>query len=168
MQRMKALWRKMPEAEQDYWREQLSSSRTSAELRAEIRNRYQIQFNGDCRISQLRCWIADQDWRDAEAEHMREDEDRFLKEFGTDNLDLVREKVLKRSYARTTAARDIELALATVRHDVSAKRVTIDERKLALLEKKAAAIDQARATIASMELTEEQKQQRMRELFGII
>jgi hypothetical protein len=168
MQRMKALWKTLPESEQDYWRQQLSSSRLLSELRTEIRQKYQINFSGDCKVSHLRTWIAEQDERDAEAEHMLEDQDRLIKEFGTDNLDLVREKVLKLSYARTTSKKDIQLALATVRHDVSAKRVLIEERKLILLEKKSATADAAREALASMELTEEQKQQRIRELFGII
>jgi len=50
---------------------------------------------------------------------------------------------------------------------MEADHLELDKRRIALLEKKAAQADQAKGILESVELSEEQKANRMRELFGI-
>ena len=129
MQRMKDLWKKMLEDEQDYWRKALSSSKRLTDLRAEIAQKYEIIFTSEEQVSRLRRWVADQDERVVRAARMQENE-RQLKEQHPDwTLDQLRKEVLKMAYFETLAFADFKLGLSTARVDISDKSLQLQWEK---------------------------------------
>jgi len=74
--------------------------------------------------------------------------------------------VLTKAYQRALAKGDFALGLATVKQDLNAQKVGLDERKLDLLEKKAAQADSAKEVVAS-KMTPEQKEAEYRRIFGM-
>ena len=167
MQQLKAVWSRLPEATQDYWREQFSSSRTQADIRSEIAKKLSVKLAADGKLTKFRAWLEDQDKRAAQAERMEENEQRITAAHPDWDLNRVREEVIRASYFETLASGDHELGLKTVVQDLNVKKVNLDERRIALLEKKAAAFDEAEGVLKNKQLTEEQRAQRMREVFGI-
>ena len=145
---LKTLWRTMSEEARDYWRERFVSSELSqAEIRRELFAKLKINLKYDSKLNAFRDWELEQRKLDIEAERQSEDERRFTEEFGADNLELVREKVLKKSYARAIAAGDFSEARKTIVQDVNLEKVSLDKRRVALLEQKAAAYDRAQAAL---------------------
>ena len=166
--KFKVLWRdSLAEPIKDYWREQFISPRTQAELRSEIARNFKLKLTQDKQLNAFRAWLEDQDVRDAQAERMAENERRIKTAHPDWTLDQVRENVLKESYYEVLATGNHELGLRTVAADMKSKSATLDERKLVLLEKKAAAFDAAKGVMADQALSDEQKRQRMLELFGM-
>lgn len=145
MQQLKEVWKRLPEAAQDYWREQFSSSRKQSDLRTEILTKFKIKLSTDGKLTLFRAWLKDQDKRDAQAERMKENERRLVEEHPDWTLDQVREEVLKQSYFEALATGDHKLGLQTVDRDLSAKKVAVDREKLELLKTKAAQLDQIKA-----------------------
>lgn len=146
-QQLKAVWLRLPEATQDYWREQFASSRTQADIRAEIARKLNVKLGADGKLTKFRAWLEDQDARAAQAERMEENEQRIKDAHPDWNLDRVREEVIRASYFETLASGNHSLGLKTVVQDLNVKKVNLDERRIALLEKKAAAYDRAQATL---------------------
>lgn len=72
--RLKEKWRTLQKSEQDYWRAQFTSSRTSKSIRSEMGSRLGVMLFHDVQLTHFRKWVADQDTREAEAERMRADE----------------------------------------------------------------------------------------------
>lgn len=174
MTRLKELWRRWAATpgggdSQAYWRERFVSSEVSqAEIRREIFAKLKINLKFDSKLTAFRDWVARQDALDAEAEAMQDDEQRLQAEFGAEwTLDRIREEVLRRSYARALATGDFTSGRKTIVQDLNVKKVMLDERKVALLEKKAAAFDTAKGVMQNKELSDSEKQARMHELFGL-
>lgn len=117
MTRLKQLWPRLNEDSKDHWREQLDSNRSLDSIREEINTSLGLQLQYKIQLSRFRQWLADQDDREREEERMRDDERRFTKQFANASLDEIREKVLRRSYARTIGRGDFELGLRTLRLD---------------------------------------------------
>ena len=117
MQQLKAVWLRLPETTQDYWREQFSSARTQSDLRAEIAKKLSVKLPSDSRLSKFRAWLDDQDMRDEQAERMEENTRRIQTEHPDWTLDQVREEVLRQSYFETLASGNFNLGLKTVRAD---------------------------------------------------
>lgn len=167
LQKLKAAWLRLPEATQDYWREQFSSSRKQSDLRMELAKKLAVKLPSDSKLTKFRAWLDEQDKRDAEATRQEEDQQQLLKEFGQEwTLDQIREEVLRRSYARALATGDFAAGRKTIVQDLNVKKVALDERKLAILEKKAAAYDALKNVATDKKLTAEEREQRMLELFG--
>jgi hypothetical protein len=101
--------------------------------------------------------------QDLEAERQVEDERRITAEFGDWDLDRVREEVLKRSYARALTTGDFDAGRKTIKQDLDVQKTSMDERKLVLLEQKAAQADAAKEVIKS-KLTPEEQRRRLKEI----
>jgi len=65
------------------------------------------------------------------------------------------------------ASLDLKERTARTKAGFEERKLSLSDRKVALLEKKAAQADQAKGILENKELTEEQKRNRMREVFGI-
>ena len=126
---LKAVWLRLPEATQDYWREQFCSSRKQSDLRAEIAKKLSVKLPADSKLTYFRDWLDDQDARDKQAERMAENERRIKSEHPDWTLDQVREETLKQSYFEALATGDFKMGLKTVTADVKAKSVTLDQEK---------------------------------------
>jgi len=148
--RFKELWKseKFSDDARSYWREEFVSKRTQADLRGELLRKLKIHFRRDDQLTAFRSWLDDQDRRDKQAERMVENERRIRADHPDWTLDQVRDEVLKQSYFETLAAGNFKLGLATIREDVRVKKISIEHRKLVLLEKKAAAYDRAQEVLS--------------------
>jgi hypothetical protein len=147
--RLKALWRTLAEDARSYWQELFVAPEcTQAQIREKIFARLKINLRFDKQLNQFRDWELEQRALDLEEERQEEDKRRYDAEFGADNIDLVREKILKKSYARATAQGDFASVRKTVVQDLNIEKMNLDKRKLALLEQKAAAYDRAQAALA--------------------
>jgi len=162
--KLKAIWRTMSEEARDYWRERFVCSELSqAEIRRELFAKLKINLKYDSKLNAFRDWELAQRALDLEAERQAEDARRFTEEFGADNMELVREKVLKKSYARAIASGDFSEARKTIVQDVNLEKISLDKRKVVLLEKKAAAFDQAKEVVEST-LTPEEQRAKLKEI----
>ncbi len=136
LQQLKAVWLRLPEPTQDYWREQFSSSRKQSDLRAEIAKKLSVHLPSDSRLSKFRAWLDDQDLRDEQAERMQENTRRIQAEHPNWTLDQVREEVLRQSYFETLASGDFKLGLKTVAADQNERsgkfKASLETEKLKL------------------------------------
>lgn len=147
LSKLKELWPKLAESVQGYWQEQFYSKRTQADIRKEMKAKLKIDLQWDDQLTRFRQWLFKQQERDDQAERMQENERRLKEQHPEWSLDQVREEVLRQSYFETLASGNFKLGLATVKQDLNAQKVSIDKRKLALLEKKAEAYDRAQAAL---------------------
>ena len=83
-----------------------------------------------------------------EAEQAAEEEHQIYSQHPDWTKDQVREELIKRFYNRALATGNADLGLRTIVQDLNVQKVELDSRKLALLEKKAAAYDRAQAALA--------------------
>ena len=142
MTKLKLLWRNsLPEAEQDYWREQLESTRTQEELRQQLLNKYGIQLLHDRQIRRFRDWVEEEDWREQEAEKVESDRAE-LEAQGLAGEQL-RAELVRRMTERALARGDYKLGEAAVNLDLKAERLDIAERRLALQVRRAERFDKA-------------------------
>ena len=155
--RLKALWRGLSDDARAYWQELFVSDATQAQIRKELAAKLKINLRFDKQLTAFRQWEAAQQELDLKAERMEEDARRLKEEFGDWTLEQIREEVLRRSYAQAIAEGDFSAGRKTIVQDLNVKKVSLDERKLVLLEKKAAAFDQAKEVIESQLSPEEQK-----------
>jgi hypothetical protein len=163
--RFKRLWLEPSfESSREFWREQFSSEQKQAEIRALLKKRVSINLQWNRQLTEFTQWLERQDQLEQEESAKLQDQAEIEKKFGADwTLDQVREEVLRRSYARAIATGDFASGRKTIVQDLNVKKVALDERKLALLEKKAAAFDQAKEVIESKLSPEEQKK-RLKEI----
>lgn len=143
--KLKVLWRdSLSEDARAYWQQQFASGEvTQAQIRAEMLSKLKINLRFDKQLTGFREWEMEQRQLDLEAERQEEDERRALADNPDWTLDQAREAVLAKAYRRAAAKGDFKLGLMTVDRDLSAKKISLDSRKLVLLEKKAAAYDRA-------------------------
>lgn len=128
--KFKLLWRdSLPPSAREYWRDQFASTRTQADLRAEIFAKLRINLKRDNQLTSFRDWLADQDLRDRQAERMEENERRIRDAHPGWSLDQVREEVLKQSYYEASATGDWKLGLKTVDKDLKAKAQATEEER---------------------------------------
>jgi hypothetical protein len=162
--KLKTLWRTLAEDARSFWQELFVSPEcTQAQVREKLFARLKINLRFDKQLNAFRDWELEQRRLDLEEERQQEDERRLMEEFGTDQMDVVREKVLKKSYARALTDGDWSGARKTVVQDLNIQKLSLDSRKLALLEKKAAAFDAAKDVIESKLSPDEQKK-RLKEI----
>jgi len=129
MQQLKAVWRRLPEATQDYWREQFSSSRTQADIRSEIAKKRSVKLSADGKLTKFRAWLEDQDLREAQAERMEENEQRIKTAHPEWTLDQVRDEVLKQAYYETLASGNFKLGMAARKSDLVEQALKFDKEK---------------------------------------
>ena len=165
--KLKKLWPTLHESVQEYWREQFSSQRSQVDLRSELLKKLNVNLRFDVQLTRFRAWLDDQDKRDRQAERAEENQRRLIAEHPDWTLERVREEVLKQSYFETLASGDFKLGLKTVKAHQNQEVIGMDERRLKLMEKKAAAFDEAKGILGNKELSEEEKKTRMQQLFGI-
>lgn len=146
--RLKAIWRGLSDDARSFWQELFASSETQAEIRRQLFAKLKINLRRDNQLTMFRDWESDQRLRDLQAERMRENEGRIKAQHPEWGLDQVRDEVLRQSYFETLASGDFKLGLKTVTQDLNVKRTNLEERRIALLEKKAAAYDRAQAALA--------------------
>ena len=164
LDKLKAVWRRLPDDARSYWLEQFESQRTQADLRKEIQAKFKIVLARDNQLTRFRQFVDRQQALDAEAWRAKQDEAELIKQYGDDwTLDQIREEVLKKSYARALATGDFDAGRKTIVQDLNVKKVSLDERKLKLLEKKAEQFDKAKEVIES-KLTPEEQRQRLKEI----
>lgn len=129
MQQMKAAWKKMPEDEQNYWRERLGSTRMLADTAEEILEKLKIKLNPKYELTHLRIWIADQDARIAQAERMQENEVRLRDQHPDWSVDRVRREVFRQAYYETLASGDYKLGLSAAKVELSEKNWELRREK---------------------------------------
>jgi len=142
MTKLKLLWRSSwPEAEQDYWREQLVSTRTQAALRGELKDKHGVQLLYDIQIRRFRDWVEEEDWREQEAEKVESDR----AELEAQGLagEQSRAELVRRMTERALARGDFKLGATAVTLDVKVGRLDIAERRLALQVRRAERFDKA-------------------------
>lgn len=165
--KLKLLWRDLSDDARAFWQELFVGQTSQAEIRRQLLAKLKVNLRFDKQLNSFRDWELEQRTLDLEAERQEEDERRALAENPDWSLDQAREEVLKKAYKRASARGDFDLGLKTVVQDLNVKKISQNERKLALMEKKAAAFDTAKGVMENKELTEDQKRQRMLELFGM-
>jgi len=165
--KLKVLWRdSMSEDARGYWRWLfVGADSTQAQIRAEIHAKLKIKLDYDSQLNAFRDWVALQDAMNKEAEEAAEFEQRILADHPTWTKDQVREELIKRFYQRALATGNADLGLRTIVQDLNVQKVELDSRKLTLLEKKAAAFDQAKQVVESTLSPEEQKK-RLKEILA--
>lgn len=106
------------------------------------------------------------------AEARAEEAQKEPGKFDEATLDALRQKAYELAEAPNASPKDIKavMTLLLKAQDQRIKQQQVDqsERRLALLEKKAAQFDAARGVMQNKELSETERAQRMRELFGMI
>lgn len=168
--KLKGFWRTLAEDVQGYWREQLLSSRSQADLRREIAAKFKINLKWDDQLTNFRQWLADQDKRDQQSERMQENERRLIELHPDWSLDRVREEVLRQSYFETLASGNFKLGLAAMKQDANAKALALDREKFEFDAAKAAlkAASELKAIAADKTLSQADKVNQARlKLFGV-
>jgi hypothetical protein len=167
--RLKAL---SPDAREEIWswRSELNSEKatlTNAEIRGRIQERFSIRLNHDGQLSTFWQWQYRQMQYDRLGELASEDEEQLAQKFPNADRDKIREKTILRMYALADLEEDPQFALKVVNTDLKDNVVSIDRRKVVVLERKAAQADQAKGILEDKELTIEARTARMKEVFGI-
>jgi len=164
MTKLKDFWLSLPDDDRAGWQEFFSSKVTTADIRQEISARLNIHLKQDSQWCRFRDWELSQRAREVEAERVEDDYRQLLEEFGDKwTLDQIQEEVFRRGYARALAAGDFKLAFATMREEVRLQRVALEERRVILLEQKAAAREPVEE-VSKLRLTPEENRRRLREI----
>ncbi len=147
LNRLKLLWRdSLSETDRDYWREQMASLRPLPDLRDELNAQFKIELVYDGQLSFFHRWVEKLDRWHLEAELAVEAEAELAKQ-GLSG-DQLRGELLKRMKTRALAQGDFDLGATAVTLDLKAEQVAISQRRLTLLERKAAAFDRAQEALA--------------------
>ncbi len=129
MTKLKLLWRdSLPEAEQDYWREQFASTRSQKELREELQEKCGIELRQDTQLGRFRRWVDEDDFRMQQAEEV--ECDRAELEAQGLKGEQLRDELVRRMTERALARGDYKLGATAVNLDVKVGRLDIAERRL--------------------------------------
>lgn len=127
LDQFKAVWKRLPEPAQDYWREQFSSSRTQSDLRKEILAKFKIKLGSDGKLTNFRAWLEAQDQRELMAEKIEERKTELLS--GGMTLEEAQDVLLTEASAYSVASRDFKLGVK-VSAEISKTTVSrLDEQK---------------------------------------
>ena len=125
---LKLLWRDtFIEPERDYWREQISSSRTQADIRSELKDKYKIDLPYDIYVTRFRRWVAEQD--ELEEETCKSAADRAELEAQGLTGDQLRNELLRRAMARAVARGDFKLGLRAIAEDIKVETLQLHKDK---------------------------------------
>lgn len=163
--KLKGLWRdSLSESAQEFWRSLFISDTPQKQIREQLLAKLKVRLHRDDQLTAFRQWLDEQDARDLEAQRQLEDEQQLKQEFGAAwTLEQIRTEVLKRSYARALSTGDFASGRKTIVQDLNVQKVALDARRVAILEKKAAAFDAAKEIVQST-LTPEQQRARLKEI----
>jgi hypothetical protein len=173
----------LPPAQQEViwgWREELVDGKplTNAALRNRIAKQFGIRLGLDKQLSEFWRWYGAQ-LELEQSNDLIEQFEEFTRTRNPDwSPDKVRQTGIEFFMAHTVAKKDANKFATIVTLDqnerfgktkAAQKERQLDQqdRKIKLLEKKAAAFDQAKGVLENKELTEAQRAARMREVFGI-
>lgn len=142
MTKLKKLWAKSwSEEERDYWREQFASPRSNPELRQELETKYNIKLPHDTQLVRFKHWVAQEDARKAAAEKARANA-AALKSEGLTGAKL-RDELLKRMKEEALADGNFKLGADAVKLDLATERISISDRAVTVQEKRIASIEKA-------------------------
>ena len=168
LSRLKELWRdSMDESQREYWRSRFLSRDTQAAIRAELKQQLSVTLLYDNQLNAFRDWADDQWKLDLEAERQADDERRLKQEHPDWTKDDLREALLRCAYQRAKASGDFKLGLAAMKQDKSFEELTLDREKFEELKRKAAQADKAKGIMENPELSQQQREARMKHLFGL-
>lgn len=169
MTKLKELWKKASFADsRPYWLEQLSSSRSQPELRAEILKKLKVNLQHNSQLSKFKTFAEGQEQRELMAQKIEERKKELLA--GGMSLEEAQDVLLTEAAAYSTAARDFKLGLKTSAEISKARSTTLDRDKFQFdaTREAMAKLDSLKAIKTNSKLTEAQKLEQARlELFGV-
>ncbi|HTB86017.1 MAG TPA: hypothetical protein VK742_20395 [Candidatus Sulfotelmatobacter sp.] len=127
MQKLKDVWKRLPEATQDYWREQFSSSRKQADLRAELAKKLSIKLPTDSKLTQFRAWLDEQDQRMLMAGKIEDRKQELLS--GGMTLEQAQDVLLSEASVWAAASKDFKLGLKVSGQISKAVVTRLDQEK---------------------------------------
>lgn len=168
----------MPPAQAEEWFAQ-SSSLSGADFRALVKRELKITLSSDSRVTNFRKWFAD--WQSLLEWNAELEQAELRMAEGGATPEEIRRQVILKTYARAEAQGDSELAMKTVDRDLSAQdaerkerelklkaqALELDREKFELLKAKAEQADKAKQVTES-DASPEEKQLRMRQIFGMV
>lgn len=137
---------------------------TNEAVRERIRERWGVRLTYDGQLSDFWSWQYRQMVWDRWNQEADAKETELL---GSMSRDEARDQTIKWLYAKAAAEQDDWLSLKTVDRDLKDKVVTLDSRRLAILEKKAQQADQAKELLGDKSLSQQEREHRMRACFGM-
>jgi len=172
MGKLKEAWLQLSDEDRAGWQELFSSSLKIPEIRSQLAERLGIRLNHDQQWCRFRDWELQLRRRTEESERVEEDYRQLLAEFGTKwTLEEIHAEVLKRIFARAIATGDFKQALAAGREVLRLKQVGLQERRVVVIEQRAAASASADAGAENEDeenfrprLTPEENRRRLREI----
>lgn len=153
MTRLKAAWLKLSEDARSFWLELFVSETPQAEVRKQVLAKLKINLRFDSQLNKFRAWLEAQEQRELMAVKIEERKAELLA--GGATLEEAQEVLLTEAAAYSTAARDFKLGMKVSSEISKTVGSKLDERKLALLEKKSAAFDEVKKAVNSGGLTPE-------------
>jgi hypothetical protein len=162
------------------WRTELVNDKplTNAQIRNRIAQQFNVRLKLDKQLSQFWSWYAVK----LQLAKNESAVSALVEEYKSTNPDATPEQlqIIGQTFFTALALQqqDSQVWIATqrlnldrdsarTRFELERQKLSQSERKIVLLEKKAAAFDQAKGVMGDAALTEEQKAARMRELFGM-
>ena len=128
---LKSLWRTLSEVARAGCREWLDSDFTPAEIRQELASQLNIKLAYNNQLADFREWEKEQRRLDAEAERQADEDRRILAQHPKWNLELARETLLLRAYARAQIEGDLALGRQILRQDLQLQKLALDRDKFA-------------------------------------
>lgn len=156
----------------------IDPARTLTDARGEIRSVYNISLSSDSQLSRFKDWQYLQQRTDRLNNWTEELEER-LKEFNPSaSRDKVREFLIDTLMKQAAAEGDREFAMEMLNVDLAdrsaktkahenAEKIAIAKRRLSLLEEKERKLNQAKEIMADGELSQSQREAKMKQLFGM-
>lgn len=159
--RLKETWLRMAEPSRDFWRARFSGSESQAALRASLLAKLKINLTRDNQLTEFRSWDEANQQRERMAELHEQHKQELLA--GGMTLEEAQAVLLTEASAWAVAAKDFTLGVKVSGEITKTTASRMDERKLILLEKKAAQADAAKQVIES-KLSPEEQRQRLKEI----
>ena len=149
------------------WRYEEQPTPKLPEIRARIKERFGIVLRRDGQLSLFWPWQRRQGQWDRYNEMVAQDEQGLADRHPGVSREKLREATIKRMYAEADLEEDPKFTLKVIATDLKDTVVGQDDRKLKLLESKAAKADAAEGILQDKALNEQERAARMRELFGM-
>lgn len=161
---LKAAWQKLSSDARSYWSDLFVSQTAQAEIRKQLGAKLKVNLRFDSQLNKFRAWAEAQAQRELMAEKIEERKAELLA--GGMSLNDAQEVLLTEAAAYSTTARDFKLGLKVSREISNTKRDSLEARRIALLEQKAAQSDATDKVLSDADLTPEQREQRIKEIYG--
>jgi hypothetical protein len=166
--RLKALWRTLADDARHFWRSRFASAEaTQEQIRAELQTKLKVHLRFDSQLTAFRQWVEAQDAMDAESERQAEDDARARELHPEWSDDQRRMHVINCSLNRAISTGDFKgLGLKAVKAAQNEKVISLDRDKFELFKRKADQADATDRVLADHELSPEQREQRIKEIYG--